>query len=91
MQGTRLFETKDDDEDFIWKIAKTPGSYGTINGRDWFCSTPNGLLGNLSAHEVVEHEDQTITVSPSILVTRGSRHGDPSWHGYLKHGIWSEC
>jgi hypothetical protein len=38
-------------------------------------------------HTIVEHEDGTITVSPSILVT-GS-HGK-QWHGYLERGVWRE-
>jgi hypothetical protein len=38
---------------------------------------------------VVEHEDGTITVSPSILVST-SRDGKPLevWHGFLERGVW---
>lgn len=43
-------------------------------------------MANLSRHTVVEHEDGTITVSPSILITGGGR----SWHGYLERGVWRE-
>jgi hypothetical protein len=50
--------------------------------------TPNGMCGNLSGHSVVEHDDGTITVSPSILVNKGE--GNVSWHGYLEKGIWRE-
>lgn len=65
-----------------------PGDYGMI-GDIWYACTPNGLLGNLAAHKVTEHEDGTITVSPSILV--GFRdQGKPSWHGYLEYGVWRE-
>ncbi len=56
----------------------------------WYAMTPNGRLGNLAAHDVVEHEDGTITVTPSILVTTGS-YNRQAWHGYLRHGIWQEC
>lgn len=45
--------------------------------------------GRLSVHTVVEHEDGTITVSPSILFTEDSQ--GPGWHGYLEKGIWREC
>ena len=90
MQGTRLMKIEGE-EDFLWRMAKMAGAYGTANGKDWFCTTPNGLLGNLGKHEVTEHEDGTITVSPSILVTSGEQHSDPSWHGYLEHGMWREC
>ena len=53
----------------------------------WFANTPTGWLGGLDNHEVVENEDGTITVSPSILVAAA---GEKSWHGYLRQGEWSE-
>lgn len=65
-----------------------PGDYG-IEPYDqhWMARTPNGFTGDLSNHKVTEHDDGTITVSPSILVTRGEK----SWHGYLEKGVWREC
>jgi len=49
----------------------------------------HSVICGLGAHDVVEHEDGTITVSPSILVTR--RTDEPQlWHGYLQQGIWKE-
>lgn len=66
-----------------------PGEYGK-DGDIWYACTPNGHLGNLSAHEVVEHDDGTITVSPSILVKYAGADGEQLWHGYLEHGIWRE-
>lgn len=74
-------------------IVFAPGEYGRIAGV-WVACTPNGHLGNLSAHEVVEHDDGTITVSPSILITlpQGGGHVEPTlWHGYLRRGEWSEA
>lgn len=65
-----------------------PGDYGKI-GDTWYAMTPNGLLGNLTEHEVTEHEDGTITVSPSILVTLDYK--GQQWHGYLHHGVWNEA
>lgn len=56
----------------------------------WECSTPTGLQGNLDAHDVTEHEDGTITVSPSILVDRTVAGGHEQWHGYLERGVWRE-
>lgn len=47
----------------------------------------NGLLGGLKLHKVEEHEDGTITVSPSILVS----NRNITRHGFLKRGIWTEC
>jgi len=88
MQGTRLIKDPGE-QDFLWRISETPGAYGTGNGKDWYCTTPNGLLGNLGAHQVEEHEDGTITVRPSILVTGGG--ADTSYHGFLERGVWRDC
>lgn len=54
---------------------------------NWYARCPDGAIANLSRHEVTEHEDGTITVSPSILVTSGHR----SWHGWLERGTWRTC
>lgn len=78
MQGTRATD-KDLHE-------LEPGEYTKGRGADWYARTPNGMLGNLGGHEVTEHADGTITVSPSILVTGG---GDGKrYHGYLRAGVW---
>ena len=90
MKGRRIMP---DDEGHLQLHEFQPGDYGRataeeLQGRvasSWMCCTPNGMLGNLSKHEVTEHEDGTITVSPSILVT-----GEKSWHGYLERGVWRE-
>jgi hypothetical protein len=68
-----------------------PGDYGKDDTGLWYCCTPNGAgpgcLGNgTSHHQVTEHKDGTITVSPSILIS-----GQIKWHGFLKNGEWSEC
>lgn len=55
----------------------------------WFINFPDeDLLGDLSNHTVEEHEDGTITVTPSILVTK---HNGKQRHGYLTRGVWNEC
>lgn len=65
------------------------GEYGKnpTDGK-WYCCTPNDHYGCLAGHDVTEHEDGTITVSPSILVDYPQ--GDALWHGYLERGIWRE-
>ena len=79
MQGKRVEDPAPFDE----------GAYWLQNG-NWYCVTPGKHYGNLTAHEVTEHEDGTITVSPSILV-RGGRDGTRElWHGYLERGVWRE-
>lgn len=81
MQGKRI------DND---KWPENPGEYSKFKQHDgvvfWACMLPDGQMGRLSTHDIVEHEDNTITVSPSILVT-----GEKQWHGYLEHGVWREC
>lgn len=65
-----------------------PGSYWRNEPtKIWFALTPNGLLANLSRHQITEHEDGTITVLPSIEVTGGV---EGKWHGYLEKGVWRE-
>ncbi len=89
MQGQRY----DDVSDLSQKHkSMEPGGYrrvhsGTTHGWLWECSTPNGLLGNLERHEVTEHDDGTITVTPSILVDEPP---EQTWHGYLEKGVWRE-
>lgn len=50
------------------------------------CPMLNGgfSIANLGGHSIVEHEDGTITVSPSILVTGSDGE---QWHGFLEHGV----
>ena len=52
----------------------------------WFAIPPEEgfSVANLTNHEVIEHDDATITVSPSIRV----RHLDGEWHGWLERGEW---
>lgn len=70
------------------------GDYGRWQDM-WFCRAPGGegpqrFTGNLSQHDVVEHDDGTITVSPSILVSSRWAGEEFSWHGYLEQGVWRE-
>jgi hypothetical protein len=61
---------------------------------EWHGNAPGNHGCNLSRHKVEEHEDRTITVSPSILIFY--THPDTNqrvelWHGYLEHGVWRSC
>lgn len=49
------------------------------------------ILGTLnpSIHAITEHEDGTITVSPSILLT--GPDGEEVYHGFLERGAWRSC
>ncbi len=64
------------------------GGYWRTAGGTWLCAVPApgfGVGNRLTRHAVTEHEDGTITVSPSILVTKGDGR---RWHGYLERGVW---
>jgi hypothetical protein len=66
-----------------------PGDYGkSPTSHEWICCAPNGYHGALGRHDVIEHEDGTLTVSPSILIMRAA--GD-QWHGFLERGVWREA
>ena len=80
LQGTRVTSGK------LRDFFNTPGAYGLVGGH-WLAMVPSGDLGNLDNHTITEHEDGTITVAPSILVS--DNHGQ-RWHGYLEHGVWRE-
>lgn len=62
-----------------------PGDFWLTNDV-WYAMTPNGLIANLGAHKVIYNQNDTITVSPSILVD----NGQISWHGFLEMGVWRE-
>lgn len=50
-------------------LQTTPsGAYWKACDGTFYCCTPNGRFGWLAKHAIEEHDDQTITVSPSILV-----------------------
>lgn len=69
-------------------LCMLPGQYGRTKEGEWMLRLPDRHVGSLRTHEVVEHEDGTITVSPSIL------HHEPPLspvHGFLERGVWRDC
>ena len=66
------------------------GDYGQDEYGVWWAWVPckGATQAKISSHAVTEHEDGTITVSPSILMDFGA-HG-VTWHGYLERGVWRE-
>ena len=81
--GTRLMTMKDDWSDLV------DGAYYKLPDGSWAVCPPGGVYGTLSptVHQIVEHEDGTITVTPSILYHPWA-DGSHGWHGYLRAGIW---
>lgn len=77
------------DDGAPWELEA--GEYSYKDGQLWL-RLPNGAgpsrlagKGVKTPWDVVEHEDGTISVSPSIL-----DHGS-GWHGFLEHGCWREA
>jgi hypothetical protein len=84
-----------------------PGDYWRDSTGSWMAACPEQklpeyrpdyahrlCLAGLSKHQVTEHEDGTITVSPSILVKGpwGPDRADHEWyHGFLERGVWRSC
>jgi hypothetical protein len=84
MKGNRV-----DSKKYCDDLQLNDGDYGLDQNGNWYGKPPGFKFGyaNLSKHKVVEHEDKTITVSPSILV----QNRFSKWHGFLERGIWREC
>lgn len=74
MQGHRVYP----DEQGALRLRE--GDYGKTVEGVWMARPPGSHAGDLRNHDIIEHEDETITVSPSILAE--------DWHGYLEHGVW---
>jgi hypothetical protein len=80
-----------------------PGDYGIGPDGEWWLCSPYGNRGRISdrLHVVTEHEDGTITVSPSLAYVEEHgpycwhldiEEGYPlTWHGWLERGIWREA
>ena len=94
MQGIRVYPN---DKGWLDQQAMSqPGAYGRATAPEvantrigwWEVTTPDGHVGSLdpSIHTVVEHEDGTITVTPSIDMSR--RHAG-AYHGFLRKGEWT--
>ena len=72
-------------------IELKPGDYSLYKGHWWVYPPLEGagpvpITGYGTEWQVTEHEDKTITVSPSIFV-----HSNPPWHGFLTKGEWISC
>lgn len=68
-----------------------PGEYVKIidGPMPWMANDPIGggpFSIGLKNHAVEEHEDGTITVTPSLYDTRPG-----GWHGLLRRGVWESC
>lgn len=99
MQGTRLPDAAMGEPGSGWEawtgnekghgeVVCPRGSYMKVSndGRpwNWYVRDPLGDVCTIrDNHQVTEHPDGTITVSPSIINPNGT------YHGFLQHGEWS--
>ena len=81
MQGKRKYPGVDGE------LLLGDGEYGFSPKEGWLVRPPGNHTGSVSKHTIVEHEDGTITVSPSILIDDGRN----KWHGYLEKGVWRQA
>lgn len=109
MQGRRLPDSSFGDPGGGWADWKDsdPGDYmkvtDELGGKTvWYIRDPWGHVGALRTHTVTEHDDGTITVSPSILdpdppsqammqhlgIVAMIPEGGSGWHGWLERGVW---
>ena len=70
------------------ELCLMDGEYGIGRDGKWYYRIPGGHIGNLGNHTVEEHDDGTISVTPSILIEYGDGR---KFHGYVKHGMWKSC
>jgi len=78
--GRRVYPRVEDDQMFFRE-----GDYGRDENGEWFCWPPGTKhMGSIKDHEVQEHEDGTITVTPSILTDEGI-------HVRLDRGVWGDA
>ena len=94
MQGRRVPDVEDPHSTHP---RLEPGDYRrTKRGGEWVweCRPPGDhpetVQGNLGKHDITEHDDGTITVSPSILIQTTWAGKPHEWHGYLERGVWRE-
>lgn len=83
-QGRRVYA---DDQGNLY-LAEGDYGYSPKAGY-WHVRPPGCHAGGIKYHEVEEHPDGTISVSPSILLRDADENGNEIlWHGFLKHGEW---
>ena len=81
------FESIDEQQFCYYKAESRFG--GPID--TWYLNIPGIGIANLHGHKVTEHEDGTITASPSILTTGYESGEKRTAHGYLERGVWRDC
>jgi len=83
MIGTRVYG-------YNGSVLLNPGEYALYNNYVFLC-TPNGNHSTIDRNiwNVIEHEDYTISIIPSIRIS--TLDGIELWHGFLESGNFREC
>lgn len=77
-----------DDERYELLRSLGDGEWARL-GDEWFARPPGcPFAASLANHTVTEHDDGTITVSPSILYEVPGYTPSYHYHGFLEHGVW---
>jgi hypothetical protein len=94
--GVRVFPKDDGYLDHA-EISR-PGTFGRATAKRvigtrsgwWQITAPDGSIGGLNpdVHQIEEHDDGTITVTPSLDFSQ-RRQG--AWHGWLTRGVFRSC
>lgn len=59
--------------------------------KEWWLYLPQCGTGRLSKHSIIEHDDGTITVNPSIVMEGHDNGVKTAKHGFLEKGIWRDA
>ena len=85
MNGRRTYPDFDGD----WLDTFAEGDYCQDPQGKWLVRPPRSGFGYITflgprenGWQVTEHEDHTITATPSIKTA--------TWHGFLERGVWRE-
>jgi hypothetical protein len=85
-----VFPSRRIDVEELGDLDARPGDYGLVTEQGWWYVVPprpGFHRAFITKHEVVAHEDGTITVTPSISTVYGNGR---RWHGFLRSGVWVE-
>ncbi len=87
IEGKRIIQKAGAD-----KLELKPGEYGFDIGLGlWVVKPPGCEHRRRIKQAVTEHEDRTITIEKSIVITEFDDDGKQKrWHGYLEKGVWRE-
>jgi hypothetical protein len=73
-----------------------PGDYCRTGGTAWGFRTPNGIYFAIDTadprcHALAEHEDGSVTLSPSVACSPGSCGVAEGYHGHIERGVWRDA